>query len=624
MTCISREMSGVGWMLVVLLFLFCDVFDSSRFCVFAFNSTNNVIGNLPKYSSSKPSLATTIHRSSTALLSVDVDADADVDMSSVHTTANSDIQPSSTSSPFRNFDYEDHWYPCIWERDLELLEPTKVTIFDVDYVIAKIANDEVVAMPDYCTHKGAALSEGRVTARGNFQCAYHGWSFNGKTGDCIEIPQIIQNKDEGKQTSARIPSRACSTAVPAQIHDGMVWLFPGGGLEKALLAPPPPSIPEELDHLKRSTVVRDMPVDFPILISNICDPDHGLFAHQSTNFDMYTASLDCPFESFVSEETDGGRGWSLRTKIDSKDKIIEIDQSLRHKLDPPKRDKKSNRKDDTKTAPATPWATFHFQAPAFVRMNRIDKETGESKFASLFYVCPVGVGRSRFMAASLSSLSLPRWMMHCSIANFLDQDTYLLATQQRNILSKEAEELRTLMKEKGINRDDTEKVKDLQLKTRRKNFCLPSPTDRISSKIEQFWDITLSRCPNRVKHLLNLDESGVLLQTPSREVVLDRKTQNLDICKDSRGVVRNCYRTKKATRIISIVLALGKFVSLGPKPSGLLKSFMKPSSLVSMFAALFLVSSLANRLEKEYYFKYTDDFRRKDLKKIPTKIWIDK
>ena len=611
-------------MLVVLLFLFCDVFDSSRFCVFAFHSTNNVIGNPPKYSSSKPSLATTIHRSSTALLSVDVDADADVDISSVHTTANNDILPSSTSSPFKNFDYEDHWYPCIWERDLELLEPTKVTIFDVDYVIAKIANDEVVAMPDYCTHKGAALSEGRVTARGNFQCAYHGWSFNGKTGDCIEIPQIIQNKDEGKQTSARIPSRACSTAVPAQIHDGMVWLFPGGGLEKALLAPPPPSIPEELDHLKRSTVVRDMPVDFPILISNICDPDHGLFAHQSTNFDMYTASLDCPFESFVSEETDGGRGWSLRTKIDSKDKIIEIDQSLRHKLDPPKRDKKSNRKDDTKTAPATPWATFHFQAPAFVRMNRIDKETGESKFASLFYVCPVGVGRSRFMAASLSSLSLPRWMMHCSIANFLDQDTYLLATQQRNILSKEAEELRTLMKEKGINRDDTEKVKDLQLKTRRKNFCLPSPTDRISSKIEQFWDITLSRCPNRVKHLLNLDESGVLLQTPSREVVLDRKTQNLDICKDSRGVVRNCYRTKKATRIISIVLALGKFVSLGPKPSGLLKSFMKPSSLVSMFAALFLVSSLANRLEKEYYFKYTDDFRRKDLKKIPTKIWIDK
>ena len=532
-------------MLVVLLFLFCDVFDSSRFCVFAFHSTNNVMGNPPKYSSSKPSLVTTIHRSSTALLSVDVDADADVDISSVHTTANNDILPSSTSSPFKIFDYENHWYPCIWERDLELLEPTKVTIFDVDYVIAKIANDEVVAMPDYCTHKGAALSEGRVTARGNFQCAYHGWSFNGKTGDCIEIPQIIQNKDEGKQTSARIPSRACSTAVPAQIHDGMVWLFPGGGLEKALLAPPPPSIPEELDHLKRSTVVRDMPVDFPILISNICDPDHGLFAHQSTNFDMYTASLDCPFESFVSEETDGGRGWSLRTKIDSKDKIIEIDQSLRHKLDPPKRDKKSNRKDDTKTAPATPWATFHFQAPAFVRMNRIDKETGESKFASLFYVCPVGVGRSRFMAASLSSLSLPRWMMHCSIANFLDQDTYLLATQQRNILSKEAEELRTLMKEKGINRDDTEKVKDLQLKTRRKNFCLPSPTDRISSKIEQFWDITLSRCPNRVKNLLNLDESGVLLQTPSREVVLDRKTQNLEICKDSRGVVRNCYRTKK-------------------------------------------------------------------------------
>jgi hypothetical protein len=94
MTCISREMSGVGGILVVLLFLFRDVFDSSCFCVFAFHSTNKGIGNIPKASSSTPSLATTsIHRSSTTLLSVDLDTN------SVRTTTNNDIQPSSTSSP---------------------------------------------------------------------------------------------------------------------------------------------------------------------------------------------------------------------------------------------------------------------------------------------------------------------------------------------------------------------------------------------------------------------------------------------------------------------------------------------------------------------------------------------
>eukprot|EP00536_Pseudo-nitzschia_multiseries_P000124 jgi/Psemu1/178064/e_gw1.3.265.1 len=203
-------------------------------------------------------------------------------------SSNSRSANNSDSLPFAGFDYENRWYPCIWERDLEVNEPTRVTIFDVDYVVAKTKTSaggevEVVAMKDYCTHKGAALSQGRVTENGHFQCAYHGWSFDGKTGDCVEIPQLL-GSDGG--ATARIPSRACGDAVPAQIHQEMVWLFPGGGLEKALAAPPPPSLPDYDDNkdnsktkMKMSTVVRDMPVDFPILVSNIFDPDHGLFAH---------------------------------------------------------------------------------------------------------------------------------------------------------------------------------------------------------------------------------------------------------------------------------------------------------------------------------------------------------
>ena len=63
-------------------------------------------------------------------------------------------------------------------------KPTKVTVFDFDYVVAKISStassssskkqeEEVVAMVDYCTHKGAALSEGRITkscSSRSFQC----------------------------------------------------------------------------------------------------------------------------------------------------------------------------------------------------------------------------------------------------------------------------------------------------------------------------------------------------------------------------------------------------------------------------------------------------------------------
>ena len=48
-----------------------------------------------------------------------------------------------------------------------------------------------MAMKDQCPHRLAALSEGRLTASGDLQCAYHGWAFDGATGECTSIPQQV-------------------------------------------------------------------------------------------------------------------------------------------------------------------------------------------------------------------------------------------------------------------------------------------------------------------------------------------------------------------------------------------------------------------------------------------------
>ena len=81
-----------------------------------------------------------------------------------------------------------------------------MTLFDVNYVIAKTTTtkhkqegdgkteEEVsyVAMLDECPHKKVALSEGRVTECGGYiQCSYHGWTFDGRSGECVEIPQTV-------------------------------------------------------------------------------------------------------------------------------------------------------------------------------------------------------------------------------------------------------------------------------------------------------------------------------------------------------------------------------------------------------------------------------------------------
>ena len=208
------------------------------------------------------------------------------DESSNKTVGDKSMDPRMSDCPHESFDYLSHWYPVSWSRDLKLDKPTKVTVFDDDYVIAKIKKDgkeeEVIAMLDRCPHKSAALSEGRITKCGkSFQCAYHGWTFDSKTGECIDIPQVAPDvndlksgegvKSRSKERKSGIDLQANGVAVPAMIVNGMVWIFPGGGIEEVVKALPPPSIPDlEKDGYRLSgEIVRDFPIDWTVLLENI-------------------------------------------------------------------------------------------------------------------------------------------------------------------------------------------------------------------------------------------------------------------------------------------------------------------------------------------------------------------
>eukprot|EP00957_Ditylum_brightwellii_P153968 11719180-Ditylum_brightwellii.AAC.1 len=82
------------------------------------------------------------------------------------------------------------------------------------------------------------------------------------------------------------------------------------------------------------------------------------------------------------------------------------------------------------------------------------------KFATLFYVCPVGVGRSRSLSSGIL-LKIQRWVFTITITDFLDQDTYLLVTQQKNLLVNEANELHHMMNKQSIDANNTENAKQL-------------------------------------------------------------------------------------------------------------------------------------------------------------------
>lgn len=546
------------------------------------------------------------------------DAPILTDDSSIYKNGASEILKENemkSKQSFDNFDFLTHWYPVSWACDLPANTPTKVTLFDTDYVVARITKDgvadEVIAMLDRCPHKSAALSEGRVTAKGTLQCFYHGWSFNGTTGDCVEIPQLV---NQNGKMDASISARSCGTAVPAMIQQGMVFLFPGGSLEKALLEPPPPTIPEmDRSDFKVTYLVRDMPVDWPILLENIMDPDHGLFVHHLPSFDWYTASKDYPLsieENFLND----GKGWRMTTRVDAIEKLLLINE--KRKMDGKK----------VKVQEKIMSATGLFQAPYFATIGRRCKETGETSLLNGFWISPTGTGRSRLLIAFIakSPVAIPRWLTTIMLNNFLDQDTYLIATQHQHVLKREAEQVKKMLRDAAGG-----SIRAMANNVRKSLYNYRSPTERSSARIGNFWDATLHRAPNRISSLLAMESRGELMSSPPREFVLDRDRFHLQVCPDSQDVVKNCGTVQRAAAFLSAAMLVARAYATLMVASSSAGWFARaiyklPSVFVGSTLALSaLASFLAHKIRREFYFKYDESYHQKDLNKVPQKVWWD-
>lgn len=118
----------------------------------------------------------------------------------------------------------------------------------------------------------------------------------------MEIPQNVIAKNKNKQSNPSTESSDQVTTTPSksrredaipvavQAVQGMVWIQPSytplealAAMEKGTLLPPP-RIPEiDMEGYKTTLTIRDFPIDWTVLIENIMDPDHGLFAHSSSN-----------------------------------------------------------------------------------------------------------------------------------------------------------------------------------------------------------------------------------------------------------------------------------------------------------------------------------------------------
>ena len=203
----------------------------------------------------------------------------------------------------------------------------------------------------------------------------------------------------------------------------------------------------------------------------------------------------------------------------------------------------------------------------------------------------------------------------------------MLATQQRQVLATESQ----------LVMDDDEIDGTTTVPVRKKMYKYRSPTERLSVRVGNFWDATLSRVPNRLSKIRDYggyDNALEKLSTTRREA-LDREKQHTSICKDSMGLVKKCRRLSGIMKAIAFIpiffRVLGSGSSSGLSSVGMkllspilmkVNSILSPGLVLAMWAVSFVTSYLAKKLEKEFEFKYSPEFRDKDNDKIPS-VWMD-
>lgn len=117
------------------------------------------------------------------------------------------------------------WWPIAFGDEVRQ-HPESFRLGGQRFAVYRDLNGTVRAVDDACPHRRLPLSMGRITEDGYLQCAYHGWCFDGETGQCTAIPNLSREE--------RVP-RGMKVGVFATVEnvaDALGW-----GVRTPALAP---------------------------------------------------------------------------------------------------------------------------------------------------------------------------------------------------------------------------------------------------------------------------------------------------------------------------------------------------------------------------------------------------
>jgi vanillate O-demethylase monooxygenase subunit len=176
------------------------------------------------------------------------------------------------------------WYVACMPNEIDNDRPLGRTICNHNIALYRDAEGRVTALDDFCPHRGAPLSLGRVT-EGQLVCGYHGLVM-GCEGKALSMP------------GQRVGPFPSIRRFPVVERHGFVWLWAGD----AALANPA-SIPHlawaESPEWAYGGGLYHVKCDYRLMIDNLMDLTHETYVHATS---IGQREID---ETKVTTKTDG-------------------------------------------------------------------------------------------------------------------------------------------------------------------------------------------------------------------------------------------------------------------------------------------------------------------------------
>jgi nitrite reductase/ring-hydroxylating ferredoxin subunit len=183
------------------------------------------------------------------------------------------------------------WFVVATPADLDNGQVRPLHYFGRDLVLYRTEDGHPRLVDAYCAHLGAHLAVGGKVEGDCIRCPFHGWAYDGATGQCTDIPY---------SGAERIPSRARVRAYPTIERAGAIWAW--HHLDEGKPFYELPLVPELTDpgwmppHLREFTIATSCQE----MAENNHDLAHFLYVHGTESIPEAEERIEGPYKSVKS------------------------------------------------------------------------------------------------------------------------------------------------------------------------------------------------------------------------------------------------------------------------------------------------------------------------------------